>query len=58
MPDKKADPKDVPLGSGLLGRAKSSFLNRRAQIDAAVGQSDRAAKLEEKNARKAPYVPK
>lgn len=30
------DPRNVPLGNGLAGRARSSILNRRRSIDAAV----------------------
>lgn len=58
MPDKAKDPESLPLGSGLLGGARSALLNRKAQLDAAEGAATRVRKQAEKDARKASYVPK
>nr|MBO2515548.1 hypothetical protein [Gammaproteobacteria bacterium] len=38
---RRKDPRDVPLGSGLAGRARTSILTRRQQIDSAVDRATR-----------------
>lgn len=58
MPDKAQDPADLPLGSGLLQKAKESFLNRGARLAAAENEALRNQKQSEKDERKAAYVPK
>ena len=52
------DPKELPLGSGLLEKAKQAFLNRDARLKAAENETLRGEKQAEKDARKAAYVPK
>ena len=34
---RRKDPRDVPLGTGLAGRARTSILTRRQRIDEASG---------------------
>lgn len=52
------DPKDLPLGSGLLEKARQAFLNRDARMRAAENEVLRNEKQAEKDERKAEYVPK
>lgn len=49
---KKADPKKVPLGSGLADRAKTSFTTRPNRIEAVLNAANKGQAPKKKKPKK------